>query len=135
MLKESRSYYLKKSLKKIHRCLPAVNDSILLLFQTALGKDSLMHVDANGDSLFTHNFEDMVDAITMPTARHAVILLVPKHKVFLLDLQSHEVRLFNFQYQIDISCQVKLESFCKTKLVAIIENGAYNHPFLKISYL
>ncbi len=56
MLKESRSYSLKKSLKKVHRCLPAVDGSILLLFQTAPGKDVLMHVDINGESVFTENF-------------------------------------------------------------------------------
>ncbi len=71
----------------------------------------------------------------MPTDRHCIILLVPKDKIFLLDLRSHKKQLFNFQYQIDISCQVKLEFFSRTKLLAVIENGAYNHPFLKISYL
>lgn len=50
----------------------------------------------------------MIDTFGMFNDHEVIILLIGKNKIFVLDLLTYEIKLFNHFFKIDTSCQVKL---------------------------
>jgi hypothetical protein len=135
MVQEKVSFKFKQPIQQIHHFYPCCNEGVLVIGLKSLGKDALYHFSNDSTLLFQHNFENLVFSMAMMTDSEVMVLEVPLNRVFIVDLNTHQIRYYKYHYfQIDVPCQVEVETFLATNLVCIRENGAVNDNRFKLTY-
>jgi hypothetical protein len=135
MLTEKFRYRLKMQIEQVHYFSPAVNDGVVVIGLRELGKDAIYHFDAEAKLVFEHNFEDLVDSMAMMTQSEVMVPLVKKNEIFILDLNTHQVRYYKYHYFfIGVQAQVTIETFLESGLICIRENGSFGDHRLKLTY-
>jgi hypothetical protein len=60
-------YKFPENLLRVSFFVPAFDDSVVLLAQTAVGEDSLFHFSSKSELLFQHNFKEYAMSLSMPS--------------------------------------------------------------------
>ena len=125
MIFEHSVTYPVPKLQKVFKFFPAFNDSIVLQVLAGVGKEAIQQYNKDGKKIFEHQFNDLIDAVSMPN-EHEVLVLRPEEQngiVYHFNLLNHSIKKFPHLFQTDVSCQCYMDFFCESNLLAIYEHG------------
>ena len=89
LLKSKATVKLQKRYQKILYLSTALKDTFVFLGMPSLGKDSIVHCDANGKILFERVFEHSVDSFGMSSQREVMVLETRENRISVLDLENY----------------------------------------------
>ena len=61
-------------------------------------EESIVHFDSNGKILWQHQYPDCIDFFGMLNDREIIVLNVPKSKIDIINLQTHQIIQVNHKY-------------------------------------
>jgi hypothetical protein len=112
----------------------AKDDTFMMLVMLSPGKDAVLHMDSKGKILFQHAFPRPMLTMGMLSPREGLFLDTHRHKLLLLDVQTHEFREFNHLFMFEESDQSEIVTFPSSRYLCIEEKGRYNKNKYILTY-
>ena len=135
LLKQTHELKLKRQSQKILCFSSAFNGTYVFSQVIKPGEtESIVHVNGEGEILFEHKYEDIINDFGMINEREVIVMDVPKSHIDIINLEDRKVRSIEHQYLFEDVAQMCIQTFYDTKMFCIVEKGTFNDHRLRLTY-